>query len=425
VSLDDAAAKIDALLAPSERNPAYVPAQRERQAPKGWEPGITYAGDERIITTVQVPGATPLPEAEWRPLLETMQGPLGDGWVLELVQASYDPVAWTRDVAVDDDGKKTPAVTKPAWRYKFKARYDPAASGRADVESLIGEMRNHKPAPQSWTAAKSGDALGVLLTDWQIGKCDGDGLKGTIARVEAMIGAVETRVTELRTIGRPLDSLAVFLGGDMVEGCDGFYAMQTFSVELDRRDQVKIARRLLRDALIRWSRLFDKVTVTGVGGNHGENRKDGKAYTTFGDNDDVALLEQVGEILGASSAYDNVAFTIPVDDLAVTIPLAGHIVGLTHGHLARVTGSTPEAKIHRWYDQQAGGKLPIGDADLLLTAHYHHAAMADWGGCWWLQGPTLDGGSRWHTDTTGRYARQGTLTFSLDPGAFLRDIAIV
>jgi hypothetical protein len=424
VSLDDAAAKIEALRRTTERDPAYVPAQRERPAPRGWEPGIQYVGDERIITTLQVPGATPLPEAEWRPLLETMQGPLGDGWVLELVQANYDPVAWTRDVATDDDGKKTPAVTKPAWRYKFKARYDPQVGTRADLDQLADEIRLHKPSDREPVVSSSDDSFVVLLSDWQIGKADGDGLKGTVARVLKLIDDVETRITELRAIGRPLDTLTVLCGGDLVEGCDGFYAMQTFSVEADRRDQVKIARRLLRDALIRWSMLFNRVTVTGVGGNHGENRKDGKSFTTFADNDDVALIEQVGEILGASSAYDNVGFIIPTDQLAITIPVAGWTVGLHHGHFGR-NGATAEQKIKRWYEGQAGGKLPIGDCDVLNTCHYHHWAVCDWGGCLWIQGSTIDGGSRWHADTTGSGSRQGTVTYTIDRKAFVRDLELV
>jgi hypothetical protein len=427
VSLDETEKRLASLLAPVEGAPAYEPARRDRTAatgaPKGWQAGVEFVSTtERIVTTGPIPGDL-RDEAGWREILETMQGPLPDGWVIELREASFDPAAWTRDVAFDDEGKKTPAVTRPAWRYRFRTRFDPQMATRVDVDELIAEIRRHRPRKRP--AAVGGGAFNALLTDWQFGKVEGDGIKGTIERVDAMILAVEARILELRRAGRDLDELVVYLGGDMVEGCDGFYAMQTFTVGLDRRDQVKAARRLLRDALIRWSRLFDRVTVTGVGGNHGENRKDGKAFTTFADNDDVAILEQTAEIMSAGSAYEHVRFIIPTDHLAITVPVAGHVVGLTHGHLARVTGATPEAKLHRWYEQQAGGKLPIGDADVLLTAHYHSFAVADWGGAWWIQGGTLDGGSRWFTDSTGRYSKPGTVTFTLTPGQAPRDIELV
>lgn len=426
VSLYEVERDLEALKAPVENAPAYEPATRERPAPKGWTPGVQYVSAvERIITTPPIAGDL-LEESGWRELLGTMAAPLPPGWRIELVDASLDTAAWTRDVPYREDGKtKKPATTAAVWRYKFRARFDPKAADRLDIEALTEEIRGHVPGSLAPPTVAGDGSFCVLVADWQIGKVDGDGLRGTLTRVRAMIDAVEARIAELRAGGRHLDELVVFCAGDMVEGCNGFYAMQTFSVELDRREQVKHARRLFRDALMRWAPLFRRVTVTGVGGNHGENRYDGKAYTSFSDNDDVALIEQVAEILDGRPGFEHVRFVLPTDHLAITVPVAGHVVGLTHGHLAKVTGSTPEAKIHRWYEQQAGGKLPIGDADLLLTGHYHSFALADWGGCTWLQGPTLDGGSRWFTDTTGRYARQGTLTFTLHPEAFLRDLAIV
>ena len=41
------------------------------------------------------------------------------------------------------------------------------------------------------------------------------------------------------------DQLTIVGLGDIVEGCEGFYDMQTFTVEYDLRRQKMIARRLL------------------------------------------------------------------------------------------------------------------------------------------------------------------------------------
>jgi hypothetical protein len=68
--------------------------------------------------------------------------------------------------------------------------------------------------------------------------------------------------------------------------------MQTFSVELDRRQQVKLVRRMLVTMLTEWGRLPVQMVVGCVPGNHGENRRGGKAFTTFEDNDDLAVFEQ-------------------------------------------------------------------------------------------------------------------------------------
>jgi predicted phosphodiesterase len=199
--------------------------------------------------------------------------------------------------------------------------------------------------------------------------------------------------------------------GDLVEGCDGHYDIQTFTVEVDRRDQVKIARRLLRDALIRWSKLVPEITVAAIGGNHGENRKNGKSFTTLADNDDVALVESVAEIFGANpEAYGHVKFAIPTDELSLTLEVKGKIVGITHGHLAR-GGTGPEAKLRRWIADQTLGRQAIGDCDILVSGHYHSLKMADWGGVKWIQAPALDGGSIWWRQSTGEIADVGVLTF--------------
>jgi hypothetical protein len=169
-------------------------------------------------------------------------------------------------------------------------------------------------------------------------------------------GAVVDRVRELRKIGREISHLNVLWTGDSVEGCVGFYPSQTFAVELDRRDQVKVTRRLLTDSL-QSGRHFSTVTVAAVAGNHGENRNaGGKAFTGAHDNDDLAIVEQVSEILAANEeAYGHVRFAIARDNLTVTVPSAGWIIGITHGHVTR-SGANAEAKLRSWWEKQAAGK---------------------------------------------------------------------
>jgi hypothetical protein len=284
-------------------------------------------------------------------------------------------------------------------------------------------MSRFKPAKRP---APTGEGVfHVVLADWQTGKPDGDGIRGTVTRIQQAISDVEVRVRELRRIGRPLGTLFVEWTGDSVEGCVGFYDTQTFGVELDRRGQVKVARRLLRDALVRWSRLFPEVVVLVVGGNHGENRLGGKAFTTFSDNDDIAVVEQVREMFAFNpEAFGHVKFVFASDHLTLTAQAGPWVVGLTHGHVARESG-TAEAKLRRWYEQQAGGKRPIGDADILVSGHYHHMRVADWGGCLWLQAPALDGGSEWWAASKGEVSRPGVLTFASYPDRRVADLEIL
>jgi predicted phosphodiesterase len=279
----------------------------------------------------------------------------------------------------------------------------------ADIDALIQEIKKHKPRERK--EIEGGASLVVCASDWQVGKRDGDGLKGLVGRWLQAVDDVELRLKELKKLGRPIDSITVLCLGDLVEGCDGHYDIQTFTVELDRRDQVKIARRLLRDALIRWSKVVPSITVAAIGGNHGENRKNGKAFTTLGDNDDVALVESVAEIFQANpEAYGHIKFAIPTDELSLTLEVHGKIIGITHGHLAR-SGAGTEAKLRRWIADQTLGRQRIGDCDILVTGHYHSFKLADWGGVKWIQAPALDGGSVWWRQSTGEIADVGVLTF--------------
>jgi len=384
LNIDDA---LDNLLKTTEIASVQKTEPRQRQAE--WTPGVTWMGDEGTITTPPVEGES---HPDWSGVLRM--------WGLDPEHfAVVEPVLF--NVWGDTLG-----ILNRQWKGKVvrKGRQE-----TADIESLIAEIKKHKPRERK--EIEGGASLVVCASDWQVGKRDGDGLKGLVGRWLQAIDDVEFRLKELKKLGRPIDSITVLCLGDLVEGCDGHYDIQTFTVEVDRRDQVKIARRLLRDALIRWSRVVPSITVAAIGGNHGENRKNGKSFTTLGDNDDVALVESVAEIFQANpEAYGHIKFAIPTDELSLTLEVHGQIIGITHGHLAR-SGQGVEGKLRRWIADQTLGRQKIGDCDILVTGHYHSFKLADWGGVKWLQAPALDGGSVWWRQSTGEIADVGVLTF--------------
>ncbi len=384
LNIDDA---LDNLLKTTEVASVQKTEPRQRQAE--WTPGVTWMGDEGTITTPPVEGET---HPDWSGVLRM--------WGLDPEHfAVVEPVLF--NVWGDTLG-----ILNRQWKGKVvrKGRQE-----TADIDALIQEIKKHKPRERK--EIEGGASLVVCASDWQVGKRDGDGLKGLVGRWLQAIDDVELRLKELKKLGRPIDSITVLCLGDLVEGCDGHYDIQTFTVEVDRRDQVKIARRLLRDALIRWSKVVPSITVAAIGGNHGENRKNGKAFTTLSDNDDVALVESVAEIFQANpEAYGHIKFAIPTDELSLTLEVHGKIIGITHGHLAR-SGAGTEAKLRRWIADQTLGRQRIGDCDILVTGHYHSFKLADWGGVKWIQAPALDGGSVWWRQSTGEIADVGVLTF--------------
>jgi predicted phosphodiesterase len=384
VNLDDA---LDKLLKTSEMESVQKLQPRERKA--DWLPGVTWNGDEGTVTT------------------QPMEGENSPDWSGVLRMWGLDPEHFeVVEPVLFNVWGDTLGVLNRQWKGKVIRK---GKNQSADIEALIKQIKKHKPKERK--QIEGGASLVVCASDWQTGKRDGDGLKGLVGRWLQAIDDVEFRLKELKKIGRPIDSITVLCLGDLVEGCDGHYDIQTFTVEIDRRDQVKIARRLLRDALIRWSNLVPSITVAAIGGNHGENRKNGKAFTTLADNDDVALVESVAEIFGANpEAFSHIRFAIPKDELSLTLEVNGKIIGITHGHLARSSGG-PEAKLRRWIADQTLGRQTIGDCDILVTGHYHTFKLADWGGVKWLQAPALDGGSVWWRQSTGEVADAGVLTF--------------
>ena len=384
MSLDDA---LDNLLKTSEMNSVQKTEPRQRQAE--WLPGVTWQGEEGTVTT------------------QPMEGDNAPDWSGVLRMWGLDPEHFqVVEPVLFNVWGDTLGILNRQWKGKVIRK---GKQEFADIDALIVEIKKHKPRERK--PMVGGASLVVCASDWQTGKRDGDGLKGLVGRWLQAVDDVEFRIKELKKIGRPIDSITLLCLGDLVEGCDGHYDIQTFTVEVDRRDQVKIARRLLRDALIRWSKVVPNITVAAIGGNHGENRKNGKAFTTLNDNDDVALVESVAEIFQANpEAYGHIRFAIPTDELSLTIEVHGQIIGITHGHLAR-SGQGVEGKLRRWIADQTLGRQKIGDCDILVTGHYHSFKLADWGGVKWLQAPALDGGSVWWRQSTGEIADVGVLTF--------------
>lgn len=405
MNLDGMDEAIDSLLEPVEQNPIPNPSMKRKAAE--WLPGVVWDGSEGTITTTAIPAEE---SPDWDSVLRI--------WGLNPENFSVvEPVLF--NVWGNPDG----GILNRQWKGKVVKKG--AEVEKTDYSDLINEIKKHKKS--SVTPITGDGVFCVVLADWQVGKPDGDGLSGTVKRILDGIDAVENRIKELRRIKRPLGRLVVLWTGDSVEGCIGHYEQQVFGVELDRRDQVKVARRLLRDALIQWSKLFDDVSVVAVAGNHGENRSNsGKSYTSLNDNDDVAIVEQVSEILAANpEAYGHVRFAIPKDRLSITVEAAGWILGITHGHVAKVSGASPELKMRRWLEGQSFGKQPIGDVDVLVSGHWHHLRAADWGGVMWLQAPALDGGSVWWEQMKGDRAETGVLTFCMYPEKRVADLAIL
>lgn len=363
--------------------------------PAGFEPGVRWDGAAGELSTGPLVSAPTC----WDDLLRSWDLDPAEVEVVEPVERrSWDAAVGAGEV-------------RRMHYFKAKVRRRTRGSS-ADVEALLAEVARHRPRK---VAPPTGEqALVVCLSDWQLGKPDGDGTAGTVGRILACIDAVTARAKELRRSGRSLGSLYVVGLGDLIEGCEGHYAMQTYGVELNLVEQVRVVRRLLVKALQTWAPLFERVVVACVPGNHGENRKDGKAYTDWSDNHDVAVFEQAAAVLEANEdTYGHVSFVFPRRaDLTVTLDVAGTTVALAHGHQFRA------GKAMDWWAKQAHGMQPAGDATLLLAGHLHHLHVEQGGAKTFIQVPALDGGSDWFRHTAGADAPPAVLTLVVGAGGW-------
>ena len=359
----------------------------KRVHPTGWEPGVDTAKGQ-----VTVRGGEK-PPSDWSAIISEL---------------GLDPAVWTVDESQPVQVRTWDSGEQRCFYYRATV-LPVSAPQSADIDVLVSEAKRRVKSAGRPTPASS-RALVVCLADWQAGKSDHGGVEALLERLWLLKDAVPARLKQLKKAGRPVDSLYVIGMGDMVEGCDGHYAAQTFSVALDRRQQVRLVRRMLVTMLTEWAALAPRVVVGCVPGNHGENRKAGKAYTTFEDNDDLATFEQAQEILTAAG-FENVSWVIPDGDMTITLDVAGTVVSFAHGHQMNGAG-IPLAKARRWWQGKMAAMHPVGGAQVLVYGHYHHLQMLQDGPRTILGCPSNDGGSRWFEEQGGPATACGTLSFT-------------
>lgn len=313
----------------------------------------------------------------------------------------------------------------PSQRFKAKIRQPSSSRADGDFDRLLKLASSARPRKTPLPERGDGATLAVCIADWQAGQLRGGGPEGLIDRVHSMRDSLVLRHKTLVRDGVNIERVALLCLGDLVEACDGHYAMQSANT-VDMREQTKLVRRLLYGIVDTAAKIAPQVTLAAVPGNHGEKRRNGKAYTSWSDNLDVEIPEQVGDILSANDErFGHVSVQLPTgSDLTLTLDLSGTRVGMAHGHQFK-GGGAAQQKVDRWWSHKAKHRHIIGDADVLVSGHYHHycaweEGTHDGGTRTWFQAPSLDGGSDWWEHIGGAPTRRGTLTFVVGDGQWER-----
>lgn len=300
------------------------------------------------------------------------------------------------------------------------SRKQPAETLNIDPAGLLSDLRRF-----SFIAGKpqGGDGAFVFcLNDTQFGKAEGGGTPATLERLANGINKSIARIKELRASGRQIGTLVILGIGDIVEGCN-IYPNQQFQVDLDRRGQINTAVTSILEVIDQLSPLFEKVIVVAAPGNHGQHRQNGNRVNDR-DNDDLMVFEMAQRATERDDKLKHVEYRIADDEAGMTVQVAGWTIGAVHGDVFG-RGNGPYHKAQNWYKNMAAGRKPMGQADVLVSAHWHHSQSADFGAWEWHQAPALDGGSKWFEDTYGTYSDPGVLTFVVTPSTRYQDELVI
>lgn len=380
---------------------AEVKRGKKHSHPKGWTPGVTLGAKVGTVTTEPRESA---PE-DWSALLAELLPPGMNPDDFEVDGDSVEVRAWDANVGNGD--------TSRLYYFKARIRRRRIAEDGINLDDIIAEI--DKARPPKLKKVDGERVYFLQITDLQAGQADGLGVRGMVEKALQLGDLAIADIERLEKAGTPASSIFIPVTGDLVEGVVGWYDTQVFSVELDRREQVTLVRRLLTRFLVRLMESGLPIHVAAVPGNHGEFRQGGKAFTTLGDNDDVAVIEQIAEAFELAG-LDTVTFSLPPRNrLSLTVEVLGHVVGLTHGHIARGGGTGVEGKILGWFKSMSASRDPIGDSDILFTGHYHHARYQQLiGETVWIQGGALCDASDWFSQSAGLVSdpvvMKGTIT---------------
>ena len=306
---------------------------------------------------------------------------------VRLEDGSYERVTYNPAVAVAED-------VREASYEELKKVFDRA------VLSVAPRVEVDRPK-----------TLVVCLSDFQVGKSDS--LGGTQETVNRVMSTLK-QITEWIQAEGSYEEIIVADVGDVCEGFWNVTAQQQTN-DLSLTDQIRVAQRLMAEAVAMLAPLCTRMTYVSIPSNHCAVRTGkGNDNRASSPDDDFGLLiaDTIQAILSGREPFSHVNFAKPQKwEEAVTVETAdGTAVGFTHGHLA---GS--QAKIPSWFrDLAFGHRSGLHEASILVHGHFHNFGVSLVGDNKFIIGcPTADNGSSWFTNRTGDATDPALLTFEV------------
>ena len=359
----------------------------------------------------------PRPPKQWRPHsdVDTEQG----GYVVSKpFDAGHEPEHGDvlEEFGLTPDLWRVTSVRRGRWQTyderwleSVRINIEPVhqvAKAQADAEKIVEQISKWRPRKPK--RVESDVTFHAPVGDTQIGKIDGGGSEQSVNRFLDELGQVVERQRSVKAGTVHLPWL-----GDCIEGVVSQGGKVAGRLDLTLTQQVRVVRRLAMAQIKAFAPLTDKVVVATVPGNHDEPTRD--LLTQADDSWAVDAISAVADGVAENPELSGrVEFLFPhPDTLTIVDQYSGVTVALAHGHQF---GRGVDGAL-KWWDQQASGRTPAGDADLLLSAHLHHLTVKDHGGSrLWIQIPALDGGSNWFTERHGSQAPSRMVSFVTEGG---------
>jgi hypothetical protein len=276
-----------------------------------------------------------------------------------------------------------------------------------DVDELVRRIGQED---YSFVESESTErTLVVTPSDLQIGKTDyNGGTQQTIDRVKASLARIIAIAQQ-----NHYSEIVVAELGDVVEN---FYntSSQRETNDLDITSQIRVARRLLLEFIVRLAPLTESLTYVAVPSNHGSVRVGFKAQAGDSSNDwGLEISHQLEDAVRMNASLNHVKFVRPEGlHESVLHVTNGTRLGFVHGHQSRSAD-----KLGEWWKGQSHGRMPVADADILVSGHWHSFRVQHSGDARWVMvSPASDPGSAWFTELTGQSSVSGMLSFTTENG---------
>lgn len=262
--------------------------------------------------------------------------------------------------------------------------------------------------------SNGGYSLVFDMADIQIGKASQrlGGTPETLKRIRNSIQVIVDRLSALPPHLLP-EAIAIVDGGDPVENVFNT-PEQIATNDLSLPEQIRVARRIFLEAIKALAPFAPRILFVSVPSNHGRMRVGYKAAGGSVDADfGLEISHQIEDAVRENVSLNHVEFVRP-EALYETaeFTVSNTKIAANHGH-----NSSGQKGHSRWWADQAHGRMPGWDADILLVHHFHNFGITQSGnGRWIIEASSSDAGSDWFANKSGQRATQGITVFEVKDG---------